>query len=97
MSTSLQDNPYENLNLAFDIAEKYLDIPRMLDAEDLVEMPKPDERAVMTYVSCFYHAFKGQNQMEAAANRIAKALRGRQDFSGLEGEYDNLATDVSPV
>ncbi len=29
----LQDNPIENLNTAFDIAEKYLDIPRMLDAE----------------------------------------------------------------
>ena len=29
----VQDNPLENLNLAFDIAEKYLDIPRMLDAE----------------------------------------------------------------
>ena len=30
---SFQDNPLENLNLAFDIAERYLDIPRMLDAE----------------------------------------------------------------
>ena len=29
----VQDNPLENLNLAFDIAEKYLDIPKMLDAE----------------------------------------------------------------
>ena len=29
----MQDNPLENLNLAFDIAEKYLDIPKMLDAE----------------------------------------------------------------
>ena len=28
-----QENPLENLNLAFDIAEKHLDIPRMLDAE----------------------------------------------------------------
>ena len=28
-----KDNPLDNLNLAFDIAEKYLDIPRMLDAE----------------------------------------------------------------
>ena len=32
-SLLLQDNPVENLNLAFDIAEKYLDIPKMLDAE----------------------------------------------------------------
>ena len=31
--TFIQDNPLENLNLAFDIAEKYLDIPRMLDPE----------------------------------------------------------------
>ena len=28
-----QDNPLENLNLAFDVAEKHLDIPRMLDPE----------------------------------------------------------------
>lgn len=28
-----QDNPIHNLNLAFDVAEKYLNIPRMLDAE----------------------------------------------------------------
>lgn len=29
----LQDDPLGNLNLAFDIAEKHLDIPKMLDAE----------------------------------------------------------------
>lgn len=29
----IQDNPMENLNTAFDVAEKHLDIPRMLDAE----------------------------------------------------------------
>jgi len=28
-----QDRPLDNLNLAFDIAEKHLNIPRMLDAE----------------------------------------------------------------
>ena len=33
MMILFQDNPLENLNLAFDIAERYLDIPRMLDAE----------------------------------------------------------------
>ncbi|ODN04990.1 Alpha-actinin, sarcomeric, partial [Orchesella cincta] len=53
-----KDNPLENLNTAFEIAEKYLDIPRMLDAEDLINTPKPDERAIMTYVSCYYHAFQ---------------------------------------
>jgi len=31
---------------------------------ELVEMAKPDERAVMTYVSCFYHAFSGAQKVE---------------------------------
>lgn len=31
----IQDDPLGNLNLAFDIAEKHLDIPKMLDAEGL--------------------------------------------------------------
>lgn len=30
---SPQDDPIGNLNTAFDVAEKFLDIPKMLDAE----------------------------------------------------------------
>lgn len=38
------DNPIYNLNLAFDIAERYLDIPRMLDAEgSLLPFPSPND------------------------------------------------------
>ncbi|XP_026730385.1 alpha-actinin, sarcomeric isoform X3 [Trichoplusia ni] len=59
-----KDNPLENLNTAFDVAEKYLDIPRMLDPDDLINTPKPDERAIMTYVSCYYHAFQGAQQVQ---------------------------------
>lgn len=29
---------------------------------DIINTPKPDERAIMTYVSCFYHAFAGAEQ-----------------------------------
>lgn len=36
LTITFQDNPRENLNLAFDIAERYLDIPRMLDAEGII-------------------------------------------------------------
>ena len=28
-----------------------------------MEVAKPDERAVMTYVSCYYHAFSGQQKV----------------------------------
>ena len=33
---------------------------------DLINTPKPDERAVMTYVSCYYHAFQGAQQVRSA-------------------------------
>jgi len=89
-----KDNPLENLNLAFDIAEKYLDIPRMLDAEDLLTNEKPDERQIMTYVSCYYHAFQGAMQAEMAANRICKVLKVNQDNERLMEEYERLASDL---
>ncbi|KAG2467410.1 ACTN2 protein, partial [Polypterus senegalus] len=54
-----KDDPLGNLNLALEIAEKHLDIPKMLDAEDIVNTARPDEKAIMTYVSCYYHAFAG--------------------------------------
>jgi len=89
-----KDNPLENLNYAFDVAEKHLDIPRMLDPDDLINTPKPDERAIMTYVSCYYHAFQGAQQAEMAANRICKVLKVNQENERLMEEYERLASDL---
>ncbi|XP_067939162.1 alpha-actinin-like isoform X1 [Watersipora subatra] len=89
-----RDNPMENLNTAFDVAEKHLDIPRMLDAEDMVNSAKPDERSVMTYVSAYYHAFSGAQQAETAANRICKVLKVNQENERLMEEYERLASDL---
>ncbi|CAB1343727.1 unnamed protein product [Coregonus sp. 'balchen'] len=89
-----KDDPMGNLNLAFEIAEKHLDIPKMLDAEDIINTPKPDERAIMTYVSCFYHAFAGAEQAETAANRISKVLGVNQENEKLMEEYERLASEL---
>uniref|UniRef100_A0A8C8GW01 Actinin, alpha 2b n=1 Tax=Oncorhynchus tshawytscha TaxID=74940 RepID=A0A8C8GW01_ONCTS len=72
-----KDDPMGNLNLAFEIAEKHLDIPKMLDAEDIINTPKPDERAIMTYVSCFYHAFAGAEQLLEWIRRTTPWLENR--------------------
>ncbi|XP_046382632.1 alpha-actinin, sarcomeric isoform X2 [Ischnura elegans] len=89
-----KDNPLENLNTAFDVAEKYLDIPRMLDPDDLVNTAMPDERAVMTYVSSYYHSFSGAQKAETAANRICKVLKVNQENERLMEEYERLASDL---
>uniref|UniRef100_A0A4W5QP55 Uncharacterized protein n=1 Tax=Hucho hucho TaxID=62062 RepID=A0A4W5QP55_9TELE len=60
----------------------------------IINTPKPDERAIMTYVSCFYHAFAGAEQAETAANRICKVLGVNQENEKLMEEYEKLASQV---
>lgn len=49
-----KDNPLENLNTAFDVAEKYLDIPRMLD---------PDGKYIYIYTYIFLNVSSHLKQM----------------------------------
>ncbi len=110
----------ENLNLAFEVAEKHLDIPKMLDAEgntrthsrtlthththhththtpltDIVATPKPDERAIMTYVSSYYHAFSSSAQAQQAAKRIGQVLDVNKENEKMMEEYEQMASTVS--
>ncbi|KAL7400638.1 hypothetical protein ABVT39_015334 [Epinephelus coioides] len=89
-----KDDPVTNLNNAFEVAEKHLDIPKMLDAEDIVGTLRPDEKAIMTYVSCFYHAFSGAQKAETAANRICKVLAVNQENEQMMEDYEKLASDL---
>lgn len=52
-------NKYTNkqrLETAFDVAENKLGIARLLDADD-VDVPKPEEKSIMTYVAQFLHKY----------------------------------------
>lgn len=44
------------LDTSFNVAETELGIPKLLDPDDL-DIPKPDERSVMTYVAQFLHKY----------------------------------------
>lgn len=54
------DNPRRNMEIAFQAAEAALDVPSLLDPEDI--MKQPDDKSVMTYVGQFFNLF-GDNQV----------------------------------
>ena len=52
------ENGFKNCESAFNIARDSLDIPKLLDPEDVSDAPIPDEKSIITYVSQFYQKFK---------------------------------------
>lgn len=61
-----------NTRLAFTVAEQHLNIPQLLEVEDLCDSNHPDERSVMTYVASFFHAFSTMDQAETVSRRVEK-------------------------
>ncbi|KAI6186229.1 hypothetical protein M3Y98_00110000 [Aphelenchoides besseyi] len=95
-----EHNSIGNLNLAFDVAEKHLDIPKMLEAEDIVYSQRPDEKSVMTYVSCFYHAFEDQHPNFAQLNgvpRISRSLTPNRMSASLPQPIEVFPRQQTPI
>ena len=69
-----EEDVIDNLNHAFDVAERELGVPRLLDAEDVDGHHRPDEKSIMTYVSSFYHVFAKMKNQQKGGSRIANII-----------------------
>ncbi|KAL1279045.1 hypothetical protein QQF64_025718 [Cirrhinus molitorella] len=56
-------NVCENMRLAFDIAERELGIPTLLDPDELVSVEEPDLLSIITYVSQLHNVFRGKSHV----------------------------------
>merc|ERR1719410_2377054 len=77
-----KDAHLDNLRNAFDVAEKHLGIPQLLDPED-IDVSKPDEKSVLTYIATYYHTFAKLKTGATRAKRVE--MRGRDFSNTLDG------------
>lgn len=81
-----------NMQQAFTIAEKNLDIPRLFDPEDITQAITPDEKSIMTYVSQFYHKFKPEEQEMINKDKLTGFLRGLDWSISARNQYEQKAS-----
>ena len=79
------------LHTSFNIAETELGIPRLLDPDD-VDLPKPDERSVMTYVAQFLHKYpEPQAQSSDSFEQLQSILQWLREqiikYDSMNGQY----------
>ena len=87
-----KDNPAENLALAFQLAEDYFGIDRILDVEDIVDTVKPDEKIVITYVAFVFKGLAEFLRRLALAKSVGKAINITEKHDAWIAECTEKAT-----
>ena len=80
-------NHLENLRNAFDTAENKFGIPKLLDPED-VDVQRPDEKSILTYIASYYHTFSKLNEGQRGGKKITFIISKIKNIEDQQREYE---------
>lgn len=90
----------QRLEKAFEIAEKNINIPKLLDVNEVMK-GTADERALILYTSLFFHAFSAQAQARAAAGKadslqdaLSSAQQSKEELLKKVSELEKANADL---
>jgi Ca2+-binding EF-hand superfamily protein len=84
-----------NMKLAFQIASsEEIGIPALLDIEDVCDVPRPDERSLMTYIAYWFHAFSQMERVENAGRRVEKFVLSMQGAWEMQNQFEKRMRDL---
>merc|ERR1719410_2824003 len=88
-----KDAHLDNLRNAFDVAEKHLGIPQLLDPED-IDVSKPDEKSVLTYIATYYHTFAKLKTGATGGKRINNIVMKIKAIEDQEERFETYSTSL---
>ncbi|EDO37708.1 predicted protein [Nematostella vectensis] len=86
-------SPEANIEYAFHVAEKELNVPRLLDVEDVVVSENPDEKSIMTYVASLYEVFPRTPTVQESLHDNEKQLK-YEEYCNYAKNLVDLVNDV---
>ena len=78
----------------FSIANRELGIPLLIDAEDIADVPRPDDRVIIPYVAFLFKVFASYQKTSAYVKSVSRALNLTGKLSDWIMQYDGQAREL---
>ncbi|XP_071744788.1 spectrin beta chain isoform X3 [Lepeophtheirus salmonis] len=88
-----KSNAHHNLSNAFDVAEREFNLTKLLDPED-VNVERPDEKSLITYVVTYYHYFSKLKHETVQGRRIARVVGIDMECEKMIEDYESFTTQL---
>jgi spectrin beta len=59
-----------------------------------VDVPRPDDKSIMTYVAAYYHYFSKMKAEQTGGKRIGKVLGNLMDAHQAQQDYETMVSDL---